>query len=52
MLKRYKSVRTFKTTVTKISIFEMAGWQKSGGFHVISVWEYEDYPWDLLPGSG
>jgi len=32
MLKRYKSVRTFKTTVTKISIFEMAGWQKSEGF--------------------
>ena len=29
MLMRYRSVMTFKTTVTKISILEMAGWQWS-----------------------
>lgn len=31
---RYMSVTTFRTTVTKMSILEMAGWQKSrGGQH-------------------
>jgi len=49
IVSRYRSVRTFNTTVTKMSTLEMAGWQKSAPCQMHAKWMRVA---DLLPGSG